>query len=1463
MKKNFILFALMVFLPILAFASDGNEKVLNLESWSSNLPTVTLEYNGQDQREGYFTVKVRRGNGDIVACSQYQIFPNGTTSSTWNPQAVTEMKNAGTYIVRGRRSGSNSYYWGKVIIKKRTLSADDFDDIEYSTYDGKDYKPAPEPLENTLLASDIVCTYKDVAGESLNNYTPNAGYKAVLITPNSNNVQLAEGTSALQLPYEIDKMEIAVEDLVADFTGALPYNGTDQSGNITVTVTRSAPAPQGAKVRRASITNEGMVTFTGADFTNIKWYQIENQARVEKVLKDAGVYVPTITFAAQDNYTFTKNGNAVNGALVWESEDELTIQRKDISSADVTPSALIYNGTPQVPGEGSVVVKDGANELEYGVDFTTSLATQGGGTHIGEYTFDVIGQGNYTGTKTGIPYSIVKKAIVINAAQIWKWYGEDDSEAKRTTGELANYVDFTIDGNSIVSTLQPSEKTHILSFLEFARANGDNGEDAGDHDYMIVAKPNMEECDFAITIQHNTSKMVIHPAEVTVHVAQNTKVYATADPDFLADKQISTNPVAYDYFWIKNADGEIITTNNANPKLNAKDYVDETKDLKTVLNIGREPGQDVGEYEFTWNNPNYNVTFVNDNQEPAVFTITGADGNITVQDVVYKGSAWEPVIVKDDEGKVLVKGTDYDIEYRNNVNAGEASYYITYKGNYSGTESGIFNIKKKEMHITAVSYTKPLGYEFNQNDVNIVFTQSDFVTGESASVFANDVNYRKPKTQLAAVTDPAKIKIEFVKENNHYGNSTNYEFVPSTTDGYLYIGRPVLLITAQAQKVYGAQDPDLSKLPLLTEQEANAGKDGIIVSGWAKNESKTAQENFLKLNGSSYFFEMTREEGENVDDYDIEFEGPTAVGQEGDGYAIQYLDGTFTITKADLTITALSDEKTYGEADPNPWPIDVVGLKNGDTKEDLLYGTWQWGYITITQPTYTVTRQDGENVGVYNLTGIAPSLFAPLNETLQNYNVTWKYTTKVNGVDKANTLTIKPFEITIKVADAEITYGSAYEPNIQVESPTNLGNRTNAAIIAAIKASTNPALKYTGIPTATPIEVKEGGYQIGATGPATVLNYKVTAYNPGTLTVLPYELDVLANDQAIAYDGEYNPYYLTINGTNYEAIAKAQMAEAGELKLPTGDKLSEVLALESTATKVGPNKDAYTLKTDKAKSGNYTFDSFVNGYLTIDPLPYLPLEETVLAQFTDNKLSQVIKDHDGVTLDVYLPQRGMFMEQWYAFVLPFSFRASEFAKVVQYEVINMLDESNENDGFNFQIAAGEIPANTPFLVQIADDNLKGADMVKIKFASKKIVYSENLTVANKNGEGDYKFTGTYDSFTGFTAANGFDDADTQYAVYRNYSNPSETNKPGFYNGTATSKVNETEAFLELPSSVQLADVRIVVEDGNGNPTAINGVIEEAAEVAAEGWYTITGVKLDAQPSAPGTYIFNGKKVYIK
>ena len=38
---------------------------------------------------------------------------------------------------------------------------------------------------------------------------------------------------------------------------------------------------------------------------------------------------------------------------------------------------------------------------------------------------------------------------------------------------------------------------------------------------------------------------------------------------------------------------------------------------------------------------------------------------------------------------------------------------------------------------------------------------------------------------------------------------------------------------------------------------------------------------------------------------------------------------------------------------------------------------------------------------------------------------------------------------------------------------------------------------------------------------------------------------------------------------------------------------------------------------------------------------------------------------------------------------------------------------------------------------------------------------------------------------------------------------------------------------------------------------------EVEAEAAEGWYSVTGIKLDAEPTAPGTYIFNGKKVFFQ
>ena len=111
----------------------------------------------------------------------------------------------------------------------------------------------------------------------------------------------------------------------------------------------------------------------------------------------------------------------------------------------------------------------------------------------------------------------------------------------------------------------------------------------------------------------------------------------------------------------------------------------------------------------------YTVTYTNNtNAGTATVTITG-QGNykdtasktftITaktlaknmVEDIekqIYTGSALQPKPVVKDGDKTLVEGTDYTVAYTNNTNPGTATVTITGKGNYQGTVTTQFAIKK-------------------------------------------------------------------------------------------------------------------------------------------------------------------------------------------------------------------------------------------------------------------------------------------------------------------------------------------------------------------------------------------------------------------------------------------------------------------------------------------------------------------------------------------------------------------------------------------------------------------------------------------------------------------------------------------------------------------------------------------------------------------------------------------------
>ncbi len=84
----------------------------------------------------------------------------------------------------------------------------------------------------------------------------------------------------------------------------------------------------------------------------------------------------------------------------------------------------------------------------------------------------------------------------------------------------------------------------------------------------------------------------------------------------------------------------------------------------------------------------------------------------TIGDVEYNGSAQTPSFKVTKNGKTLVKGADYTVEYRNNIAVGTATVAIKGIGNYKGEKSVTFEIVEPTYYeLTIYTKSETLGYD--------------------------------------------------------------------------------------------------------------------------------------------------------------------------------------------------------------------------------------------------------------------------------------------------------------------------------------------------------------------------------------------------------------------------------------------------------------------------------------------------------------------------------------------------------------------------------------------------------------------------------------------------------------------------------------------------------------------------------------------------------------------------------
>jgi hypothetical protein len=395
------------------------------------------------------------------------------------------------------------------------------------------------------------------------------------------------------------------------------------------------------------------------------------------------------------------------------------------------------------------------------------------------------------------------------------------------------------------------------------------------------------------------------------------------------------------------------------------------------------------------------------------------------------------------------------------------------------------------------------------------------------------------------------------------------------------------------------------------------------------------------------------------------------------------------------------------------------------------------------------------------------------------------------------------------------------------------------------------------------IQTKGTGDNVEVVCPPMIDGYEVDYENSTAVLTIEQAgtLTLTATNQIIVYGttpvegADATGTYLKVNGANGDL---ADIDAKLEIEYPTSGLIKNGATINVTYDKdyVSTNYKKVIVKTGK---------------LYVNAANEITLKRVAKADYADkaenygdivkgkkNTAEQTIKDYDGVeNVIVHFsvpetpePLNIMYAEKWYAMVLPFATSVKEISDKFGYAVVETLDKTSSD--IHFKIQMQEIPANTPFIVKIYENK----SLADISFGEpgKTIVYSADPSVTNA---GNVKFTGSYSGKVGFSGKEYF------------FSMAKDSDPSKYYYGS-----DENTTFL-LPLGAYIADLStaeagtrvIYIDEPDGTTTAIEAVDAEGAtdaEVAyGEGWYTITGIKLDAEPTTSGTYIFNGKKVFIQ
>ncbi|PWG79273.1 MBG domain-containing protein [Pararcticibacter amylolyticus] len=747
----------------------------------------------------------------------------------------------------------------------------------------------------------------------------------------------------------------------------------------------------------------------------------------------AGTYSIVATGAASANYTFTY----VNGVLtVGKATLTITANNKSKIYGAANPALTVsYSGFVNGDTPSSITAPSVS---------TTATTTSPSGA------YPIVASGaasaNYDITYVDGVLTVGKAMLTITANNKSKIYGAANPAL------TVSYSGF-VNGDTPSSITAPSVSTTATT----ASAAGT---------YPIVAS-GAASANYDITYVDGT--LTVGKAMLTITADDKSKIYGAANP-----------ALTVSYSGFVNGDTEASITM---PSVSTTATTASAAGTYPIVAIGAA-------------SPNYNFTYVN-----GILTVGKAMLTITANDKSKIYGAVNPALTVSYSGFVNGDTPSSITTPVVTTTATTASAAGTYPIVASGAASanydityvdGALTVGKATLTITADNKSKIYGTA----NPTLSVSYSGLVNGDTPS------SITPPVVNTTATAASAAGVYPIVASG---AASANYDI--TYVDGTLTVGKAALTITAEDKsKVYGAVNPALT----------------VRYSGFVNGDTVASI--------TEPSISTTATTASAAGTYPI-----VAIGAASANYNITYVNGTLTVGKAALTITAEDKSKVYGAANP-VLTVRYSGFVNGDTE------------ASITEPSISTTATAVSATGTYPITAIGAAS--------ANYNITY-----VNG-----TLTIGKAALTITAEDKSKIYGAA-NPVLTVHYSGFVNGDTETSIIQPSISTTATAASAVGT------------YPIVAGG-AVSANYDIT-YVDGTLTVGKAALTITAEDKGKIY-GAANPV-LTVSYSGFvNGDTKASITEPS------------ISTTATTASAVG----TYPVVASGAASANYNI-TYVDGTLTV------------------------------------------------------------------------------------------------------------------------------------------------------------------------------------------------------------------------------------------------------------------------